>query len=274
MKIELVLLDGSNRRVPLDDGAELTVGTSAQCGLRLTAVDVSRSHALLTCQLGKVSLLDLGSTNGTFVNGKRVRETELGAGDVVRFSSVIAQLMPVGSGSGGDNPPSPDGGTRVRPASDLDSPSGEVPIILQDSVLWLMRRWAVTGGDAFVSVVEWLVAQRGMRGAAVAEQVGEDTVVRAVHGQLLDVLDDARIGGVVCAGSIHDGELATVQTTLGSHNVLAVHCTGLPCLLIIPGRAMPAASDLELYVALLRVGQRLNAAHEAPHRSARESGLA
>jgi hypothetical protein len=272
MKIELVLLDGSNRRVPLDEGAELTIGTSAQCSLRLNAVDVSRSHALLTAQPGKISLLDLGSTNGTYVNGRRIRETDLEPGDVVRFSSVIAQVMPMGSSGGIENPPSPDGATHVRPVSDHDSPSGEVPIILQDSVLWLMQRWAVAGGDALVSVVEWLVTQRGMRGAAVAERVGEDTVLRAAHGQLLDVLDDARLGGVLRTGTIPGGELETVQTRLGSHNVLAVHCAGLPCLLVIPGHAMPAASDLELYVALLRVAQRLDATATAPHRAARGAG--
>jgi pSer/pThr/pTyr-binding forkhead associated (FHA) protein len=268
MRTELVLLDGSSRKIPLEEGAELTIGTSAQCSLRLTAVDVSRSHAMLTCQRGKISLLDLGSTNGTFVNGRRVKETELEPGDVVRFSSVIAQVMPLGSGSGSDglgNPPSPETTLRLKP-SDHDSGSGEVPIILQDSLIWLLQRWDISGGDALVALVEWLVARRGMRGAAVAEEIDGETSVRAAHGGLLDVLDDPRLGAVVRAGAMQEGALETVQTRLGSHDVVAVHSPQLPCLLLLPG-AMPAASDIELFVALLRVAQRLETAAHAPRRS-------
>jgi pSer/pThr/pTyr-binding forkhead associated (FHA) protein len=269
MKAELVLLDGSYRRVALDEGAELTVGTSGQCVVRLTAMDVSRSHALITCQRGKVTLLDLGSTNGTFVNGRQVKEAELGPGDVVRFSSVIAQVMPLGSGSGGsESPPSPDGTLHSKPAGELDLESGDVPIILQDSLLWLLQRWDISGGDALVTLVEWLVAQRGMRGAAVAEEVDGETSVRAAHGRLLEVLDDPRLGAVVRAGTFQDGGLETVQTFLGSHEVIAVHGPALPCLLLLPGSAMPASSEIELFVALLRVARRLESVAQPKHRSA------
>ncbi len=270
MKAELVLLDGSYRRIALEDGAELTVGTSAPSTVRLTAIDVSRSHAMVTCQHGKVTLLDLGSTNGTFVNGRRVKEAELGPGDVVRFSSVIAQVMPLGTSSSGvDNPPSPDITLRLKPSGDVDSASGEVPIILLDSLLWLLRRWDTGSGDALVALVEWMVAQRGMRGAAVAEIVAGETSLRAAHGGLLDVLDDPRLGVVVGGDTVHDGSLETVQTRLGDREVLAVHAPGLPCLLLLRGKAMPASSDIELFVALLRVALRLESAAQPTHRGPR-----
>jgi pSer/pThr/pTyr-binding forkhead associated (FHA) protein len=270
MKAELVLLDGSYRRVALEEGAELTVGTSVQCAVRLAAADVSRSHALLICQQGKLSLLDLGSTNGTFVNGRRVREAELGPGDVVRFSSVIAQVMPLGSSSGGaENPPSPDGTLRLRSPAEQDSGSGEVPIILQDSLLWLLQRWDIPDGDPLVTLVEWLVTQRGMRGAAVAEMVGSETSVRAAHGGLRDVLDDPRLGAVVRSGTLREGGLETMQTQLGSHEVLAVHATSVPCLLLLPGGAMPASSDIELFLALMRIALRLEESSQRKSRGAR-----
>jgi hypothetical protein len=259
MKAELVLLDGSCRRVPLEEGAELTVGTSAQSAVRLTAIDVSRSHALLTCQHGTVSLLDLGSTNGTYVNGRRVKSAELAPGDVIRFSSVIAQVMPLGSGSDGvENPPSPPSGVHAPQTGKVESASGEVPIILQDSLLWLLQRWDVAGDNALVNLVEWLVTHRGMRGAAVAEEIDGEISVRAAHGELVDVLDDPRLAAVVRSGKVPDGGLETVQAKLGRHEIVAMHGPALPCLLLLPGRAMPAASDFELFVALLRVAQRLD----------------
>jgi hypothetical protein len=270
MKAELVLLDGSYRRVPLEEGAEITVGTSAQSTLRLAAVDVSRSHALITSQKGKIAVLDLGSTNGTFVNGRRVKEAELGPGDVIRFSSVIAQIMPVGgSSSAGDNPPSPATAFRARPATDSTSGSGEVPIILLDSLLWLLRRWDMPDGDAVVSLVEWLVEQRGMQGAAVAEVVSGETSLRAVHGGLQELLDDPRLGAVVRPCANLDGSIETLQVSLGPREVVAVHGAGLPCLLLLPRSAMPASADIELFVALLRTALRLEHLAGPPRRAIR-----
>jgi hypothetical protein len=259
MKAELVLLDGSAQRLALDEGCELTVGTAAKCTVRLSSVDVSRSHALITCQRGTLTVLDLGSTNGTFVNGRRVKEAELAPGDVVRFSSVIAQIMPEGSASSGAFEAAADATGRQSTAAlrEAEPASGEVPIILLDSLLWLLRRWDLAGGEALVALVEWLVARRGMRGAAIAEEVDGETMVRAAHGECTLILDDPRLGAAVRAASQHHEALESVQLRLGQHEVIMVHGAELPCLLILPGKAMPASSEIELYAALVRVAQRL-----------------
>lgn len=69
------------RRVALSEG-EFTIGRSRGCGVVLRDPSVSRGHALLCVSRGKVTLQDLGSSNGTFVNGKRLEgETPLAAGD-------------------------------------------------------------------------------------------------------------------------------------------------------------------------------------------------
>ena len=260
MKTELVLLDGSAQRFVLDEGCELAVGTSAKCSVRLSSVDVSRSHALINCQRGEITLLDLGSTNGTFVNGRRVKEAQLAPGDVVRFSSVIAQIMPQGSGSSGavEAVRDADSGQQTMPFRDPELVSGDLPILLQDSMLWLLRRWDVAGGSALVALVEWLVGQRGMRGAAIAEEVEGETMLRAAHGELIGILDDPRLRAVVRSAAQHRDALESVQLRLGQREVVAVHGAGLPCLLVLPGLAMPASSEIELYVALLRIAQRLD----------------
>ena len=74
----------------LADG--LTIGR-AGADVKLSDPDVSRSHAVVRLHGGSVAIEDVGSTNGTFVNGSRVDGvTELRDGDVVRFGSVEWQL--------------------------------------------------------------------------------------------------------------------------------------------------------------------------------------
>jgi pilus assembly protein CpaF len=69
------------RSIPLRDG-ELTLGRSRGCSLVLQDPSVSRGHALLFVHDGKVTLQDLRSSNGTYVNGRRlVGETEVVDGD-------------------------------------------------------------------------------------------------------------------------------------------------------------------------------------------------
>jgi hypothetical protein len=74
-------------------GHALRIGRDPACGLRLNHETVSRAHAELTRQGGMWVLRDLGSTNGTTVNGRRV----IGAavvreGDQVGFGSMAFRL--------------------------------------------------------------------------------------------------------------------------------------------------------------------------------------
>jgi FHA domain len=60
---------------------ELRIGRSSSCDLMLSDPTVSRRHARLICRGGKWVLQDLGSTNGTALNGRRVGRCELRPGD-------------------------------------------------------------------------------------------------------------------------------------------------------------------------------------------------
>lgn len=92
MKVVLVMFkDGERREFPLAE-ARTIVGRRQDCGLRIPTKDVSRQHCEFEVGSG-VALRDLGSTNGTYVNGKRIAETRLKAGDRVSIGPVVFVLQ-------------------------------------------------------------------------------------------------------------------------------------------------------------------------------------
>ena len=71
---------------------EAMVGRSGTCDLVLTDEGVSREHAKFVLTRDQVTVSDLGSTNWTFVNRKRVSEAGLEDGDFVRLASTILEF--------------------------------------------------------------------------------------------------------------------------------------------------------------------------------------
>ncbi len=70
------------------------IGRGETCGLRLAFHTVSSAHAELLDQGTAVVLRDLGSTNGTFVNGRRVTgDVELVSGDLVQFATQVFRVL-------------------------------------------------------------------------------------------------------------------------------------------------------------------------------------
>ena len=63
---------------------------SGQCQLAIEHPDVSSLHAFISCKKGQWTLEDLGSTNGTAVNGTEVSSTSLKNNDRIKFGSVEA----------------------------------------------------------------------------------------------------------------------------------------------------------------------------------------
>lgn len=66
---------------------KLVIGRAANCDVQLPANHVSRQHAEVQVSSGKLIVRDLNSSNGTFVNRKRITEAELKPGDEVRFDT-------------------------------------------------------------------------------------------------------------------------------------------------------------------------------------------
>jgi len=80
--------DGSTRMFNVD-GRPLTIGRAPDNGLVLFDGRVSRHHARLYGRRGALLLADLGSTNGSWVNDRRVEEMALGEGDRIRVGDTI-----------------------------------------------------------------------------------------------------------------------------------------------------------------------------------------
>ncbi len=77
-------------------GDQLIVGRDTASGIAINDAEVSRKHARLTYQGGKYVIEDLGSTNGTFVNGQRlVSPVVLKSGDVISLGEQIVLLYEV-----------------------------------------------------------------------------------------------------------------------------------------------------------------------------------
>jgi len=75
------------------DGDQLTIGRDSSNGVAINDAEVSRKHSRLSFQGGKYVIEDLGSTNGTFVNGQRLAgPVVLKAGDVVSLGEQIVLM--------------------------------------------------------------------------------------------------------------------------------------------------------------------------------------
>ena len=75
---------GQEQLIPVQ-GCEFSIGRDSSCDLCVIHMSISRRHVALMSRNGKVTVRDLGSRNGTFVNGKIVvSERELRHGDTLR----------------------------------------------------------------------------------------------------------------------------------------------------------------------------------------------
>lgn len=90
----LVVISGDElgRKFPLSDN-ETMIGRSAANQICIEHASVSRSHALVLQTAEGMLLRDCGSTNGTFVNEQRIKESPLKDGDLIKFGSVVLKFL-------------------------------------------------------------------------------------------------------------------------------------------------------------------------------------
>jgi DNA-binding NtrC family response regulator len=144
-------LTAQNHECSLLSGSPLKLGRGADAELRIESGGVSRHHAELVRQGPVFSLRDLGSRNGTFVNGRRVRHAALSEGDVLRLGDAVGVV------------------SRVDPARSKEPP--------------LELAGALFGPDVADLLAQLrLLAPSDLPVAVVGETgVGKESVARALH---------------------------------------------------------------------------------------------
>ncbi|HVT57982.1 MAG TPA: adenylate/guanylate cyclase domain-containing protein [Thermoanaerobaculia bacterium] len=91
MSLKLVAVSG-NHSIAIPVGRTMVVGRSPTCDLPIRDLTVSRRHGELELTAGGLRIRDLGSTNGTFINGARVNEGVAAPGARVAFGKVAFHL--------------------------------------------------------------------------------------------------------------------------------------------------------------------------------------
>jgi DNA-binding winged helix-turn-helix (wHTH) protein len=105
--------------IPLREGENL-IGRSAGCAVRVDSDRVSRRHARIVVRGSRATLEDLGSKNGTRVDGRRIEGTvSLGEGDLIGVGEdVLLFRRAPGHGSTRSDTAARSGRTRSRPRAE------------------------------------------------------------------------------------------------------------------------------------------------------------
>ena len=95
MEVQLVVVKGNPRgRTLTFVPGRFLFGRGAECHVRPESDWVSRQHCLLTVTADSIHLKDLGSTNGTLVNGHRLMgELPLMHGDKIQLGPLVLQVQ-------------------------------------------------------------------------------------------------------------------------------------------------------------------------------------
>ena len=94
MDVNLVLFknNGSQKVVPLPSKVTI-IGRRQDCDLRIPLMPVSRRNCHLILHNKTLKIRDLGSRNGTFLNGKRIEEATAQAGDNITIGPLTFAIQ-------------------------------------------------------------------------------------------------------------------------------------------------------------------------------------
>lgn len=92
------LLSGpqAGKVIPLKSGANV-LGRAPSCDIKILSPNVSKEHTKIDVLDGKFIVSDMGSRNGTFVNGTQVRSTRVKEGDQIGLFDVVLEIVPFSS---------------------------------------------------------------------------------------------------------------------------------------------------------------------------------
>lgn len=132
MDVQLVMFrdGGQHRQFKVHKDATV-IGRREDCDLRIALGAVSRKHCRLILTEDAIEIEDLGSSNGTFVNGSKTQRSALAPGDTIQVGPVVFVVQINGE------PPLADAKPRSRPTKSAAAVDDEIQIdeldILNDS---------------------------------------------------------------------------------------------------------------------------------------------
>jgi S1-C subfamily serine protease len=195
--------EGASVELPAD-GA-FVLGRQRGCDLIVRDTRASRRHAELSAEGdGALRLRDLGSANGTYVDGRRVEQARLSGGEELRIGDVIMDL----TSSPPSRPASAPAPASLEPAAAAAATAGEMPQLATHSMVRRLvdqstrraHRTAVAAGAVAVAAVAALVAAlaTGLVGGSADEQVPR-VVARVAPTTVL--VETLRLGARTGTGS-------------------------------------------------------------------------
>ena len=90
MQVVLVMFRADGERKSFSITRDVTVmGRREDCDFRIPLGDISRKHCRIIKEDNTLKIEDLGSSNGTYVNGKRIHESEVQPGDTIQIGPCV-----------------------------------------------------------------------------------------------------------------------------------------------------------------------------------------
>jgi len=164
------------------DGRETSVGRSPSCDIALSGDQlVSRRHALLRFRHGNYTIVDLGSSNGTYINDAEIREeVVLHDGDVIKVGGheILYSTAPAG-------PNASVAGARVSrgiPSAPLGETNPSIPSMSPLAEEQPQEAAGAVGGEPAPDIALQSVEER-----APVEDVAQDTSLHALRSQLAEI---------------------------------------------------------------------------------------
>ena len=112
----------------LSDSGEMLVGRSGDVQIVLSEDMVSRRHARIAFDGQRITIEDLGSTNGTFVNGEKIKRADLKEGDRVLIGSSIFKVVQAETSVGAPRKRPDDPGLGRTQARTMTGALEEIPL--------------------------------------------------------------------------------------------------------------------------------------------------
>jgi hypothetical protein len=126
---------GEPRRVTIEQ-FPFRIGRAETASLRVDSAEVSREHAEIFERNGMWLVRDLGSTNGTQVNGKSIKETLLSDGDIIKVAETELTFIASSASQFQRMVTQPVPSKRVRTAPSALAPEVAATRMLTEATLW------------------------------------------------------------------------------------------------------------------------------------------